>query len=194
MPTHTNTMLGPYQAINYLNISNKIPEECIHTALLGSNLSELVAKPNIGCLSNLLHHLDWGYTIPYEMQLRTHATNTVCVCAPALTLYAFQPNLYSGSPSDVYRSPFIALHDRLPANVYASVTTDLDVSAFTPAAPPTLTCVPIAQLTAAAWARESCPVPTAKTAAMVSASRDARATTGSSLARKEKTMPCQVMA
>ena len=76
MPSHALNTLGPYQDINYLNITNKIPEDCFPTALLGFTLSELVDTPNLGCLSSLLHHLDWGYTIPYEMQLQTHATVT----------------------------------------------------------------------------------------------------------------------
>ena len=159
MPPHATTTLGPYKDINFLNITDKIPEEYLSTALLGCTLSELVASPNLGCISNCLAHIDCAYAIPYEMQLQTLATNAVCVCAPAITLYTFQPNLYSGPPSDAYRSPFIALYDRLPAAVYASVTKGLDVSISTPAASPTLTCVPINRLTAAAWARESCPVP-----------------------------------
>ena len=54
MPSHALNTLGPYQDINYLNITNKIPEDSFPTALLGFTLSELVDTPNLGCLSSLL--------------------------------------------------------------------------------------------------------------------------------------------
>ena len=54
MPPHATTTLGPYKDINFLNITDKIPEEYLSTALLGCTLSELVASPNLGCISNCL--------------------------------------------------------------------------------------------------------------------------------------------